>query len=528
MVGTPSWMMLLLTLVTQGNGSDLLDYVQSSAYWRIQGVTPSVATMQAELAPARSADAAGLIEDLTGDDDAKRTAAKIRIRVLGDRAMPLLEKAAKAAHGNPDKAVVVQDLIGEVLKKPATGAARRLMAIRTLGEFKKTEALPTLQGLLTSKALFEADYARAAIAAIEGKPYTRPAPSAKTRAKDPLMLPADCGIVGQMTVPQGGNFDFDAAMKTMATMGGGQDPNQMLDMGTRTLLEAVERLGNVRVHSATLGIAHTIGSQEGFVVVLARGVYDTKAVARLIADKGRGETQTIDGVKVYWPGDKVALILPSNDTLVFVAGPGPQRHSRSSDEGADPAKPERPIAAAVQAMAKAVKTGAGSLDANGDLGKLIKSIDTAAPFWAVAKVSDAYRKGGPIIQPFETASLVGKPAKDGNAVELTLTAEGTDIVAITTAAQEFLKGLEEAKRELGQQAERMPAFKPMADFLGSIQVKLTAEKVTVTGRLQNSSTMMMIPMMFLGFRAGAASAPQGVAPQQVERTQSKVSSGVNH
>ncbi len=523
MMGTPSWMMLLLTLVTQGSGSDLLDYVQSAAYWKIQGVTPSVATMRAELAPARSADAASLIEDLTGDDDAKRTAAKIRLRVLGDRVMPLLEKAAKAAQGHPDKAAAVQNLIFEVLKKPATGAARRLMAIRTLGELKKTGALPTLQGLLTSKALFEADYARAAIAAIEGKPYTRPVPSAKARAKDPWLLPADCGIVGQMTVPQGGNFDFDAAMKTMAPMAGGRDPNQMLEMGTRTLLEAVDRLGNVRVHSATLGVARNIGSHEGFVVVLARGVYDTKAVERLLADEGSGETQTIDGVKVHWPDDEFAMILPSSDTLVLVAGPGPRRHSHNhaegdhnSADGDDPAKPERPIAAAVHAMAKAVKTGAGSLDAAGDLGKLIKAIDTDAPLWAVTKVSDTYRQGGPIIQPFETASLVGKPAKDGKAVELTLTAEGTDIVAITTAAQDLLKHLEEAKREMGQQAERMPAFKPIADFFGSIQVKLTGGKVTITGRLQDSSTMMMIPMMFMGVRVGGASQPTHIGPSDVD------------
>lgn len=506
----PSSLMMLMALLTQGGGSDLLDYVQSKAYWQLQGVEVSAASMRAQLAPVEAADVAKLLDALSGDDATGRQAAAAKIRALGAGALPALQKAAGAAQGNPDKAAAIQEAIGDVLKKPKAGAVRRLMAIRTLGELKKREALDTLRGLLKSKAPFEGDYARAAIAAVEGKRYERPGIAAETVAKDPWMLPADCGIVGQLSLPQGGGFDFDKALKAMAPMPGGHDPQQAMQMVTRVLLEGAERVGNVRLHSLTVGVAGDVGPHKGFVVVVARGIYDAKAIRHFAAEEGSGETEKIDGVEVLWPDEQVALILPSNELLVLVGGPGPDRRARAKAEGIDPAeapRPVRPIRPAVAAMAAAIKKNSGSLSPDSDVGKLIKAADTAAPFWAVVKISDAYREGGPIVQPFDTVTLVGKPTKDRQTLELALVARGSDADAVAAAVKKLHEGLQEAMQEVSREAARAPFLKPMGDFLASIKTQQDGGTVTATAQLKGAASMTLLPMMLLG-RAGGAPPPR--------------------
>ena len=76
------------------------------------------------------------------------------------------------------------------------------MAIRALGELNDKSAAAVLTPLLQSKKMFEADYAAAALAALEGKPYVRPQSDAKTRAADLNMLPDKLGLVGQAMPPQ--------------------------------------------------------------------------------------------------------------------------------------------------------------------------------------------------------------------------------------------------------------------------------------------------------------------------------------
>ena len=500
----PSSMMFLMALLTQGSGSDLLDYVQSQAYWNIQGVEVSVGSMRAQLAPVGAGDVGGLVDQLAGGDDVKRRAAAAKLRRMGAAALPAIQKAAAAAQGSPDKAAAIQNLIGQILRKPKADAVRRLVAIRTLGELKKRDALGTLRPLLKSKAQFEADYAAAAIAAIEGKTYRRADTLAKAAAKDPWLLPADCGIVGQMSIPQVGGFDFDQAVKAMGAMTGGQDPKQALQQVTTVLLEAADRVGNVRIRSVTIGVADNVGPRTGFVVLLARGIYDAKAVAAVLAEEGGGQTEKIDGVDVLRPQNEFALILPSDDLLVMVAGPTPRPDRpaatglNDSSEAPMPARRARPMNAAVATMVAALKKKAGTLRADGDVGKLIQAADTSAPLWAVARISDAYRQGGPIIQPFETATLIGKPGEDGKTLKLTLTARASDADGAATAVAKLQEGLQEARDSIAREAARMPFLKPIADFLASIKPNRDGAVVTVTAQLEGAGATMLLPMMFVG------------------------------
>ena len=131
-----TWMSLMMLLLS-GGANELLDFVPTDAYWKAKEVTVSVQTISADL------------ESLKADDTSKAT------------------------------------------------AVRRLMAIRTLGELKDKSALPALEKLTDSKEMFVADYAKRAIANIEGKPLVIGIPdnSAQMREKDLWMLPAKCGGV---------------------------------------------------------------------------------------------------------------------------------------------------------------------------------------------------------------------------------------------------------------------------------------------------------------------------------------------
>ena len=267
-----SSMMLMMVLMGGGGGNDLADFIDTNSYWALQSVEVTVPAMKAQLAAANADAAAALCKDLVGDDAAKSRAAAAKIKSIGLGAMPHLEKAARDAQGKPEKAARVQNLIGQLYANVQGPAVRRLMAIRTLGELKKRDALATLKPLLKSRVIFEAEYVRAAIAAIEGKEFKRPALPAKDRMKDIWLLPANCGVVGQMTIPPGKPIDIAKAIKTMGPMGGGgQTPQKMLPQLTAMIAMAAGHVGNVRIDAVTIGLANDVGNRRGFVVVIARG-----------------------------------------------------------------------------------------------------------------------------------------------------------------------------------------------------------------------------------------------------------------
>src|SRR5688572_3734372 len=160
----------LIMMLISGGANDLLDYVSTDYYWRAKGV-PHVTAQQLldELKPpAAGPDIARLIASLgaAGFDEREKAAAAILKH--GPSVIPQLERATRGT--DAEIASRATSLIQQ-LKIGGKGAAvRKLMAIRTLGEMKKAEAIPALKALLDSKEMFVADYAKAAIAQIEGKP----------------------------------------------------------------------------------------------------------------------------------------------------------------------------------------------------------------------------------------------------------------------------------------------------------------------------------------------------------------------
>ena len=69
-----------------------------------------------------------------------------------------------------------------------------------------------LKPLTAAKEPFVAEYAKRAIANIEGKPYTRYAPTQETWEKDLWSLPKGMKMVVQMTMPPTGTLDWEKAL----------------------------------------------------------------------------------------------------------------------------------------------------------------------------------------------------------------------------------------------------------------------------------------------------------------------------
>src|SRR5947209_12844999 len=160
MAGPPAFL-VLLSLLVGGGGSDLLDYVPSDYYWKHKQVDVSLDTMTNELKPVDAQDISKIIPDLDSADPQMRETATKKIQSVGPAALPELKKQAQS--DEQEIAGRARALIQKIEASERPKAVRRLMAIRTLGEMKKKEALPTLQAMLKSDEMFVTEYAREAI-----------------------------------------------------------------------------------------------------------------------------------------------------------------------------------------------------------------------------------------------------------------------------------------------------------------------------------------------------------------------------
>ena len=92
-MATTSVMSVLMFLLS-GGGTDLLDYAQSSAYWKSKNVAVSVEQMVSELAVTGAADVDKLIRELGAEDPTARDTATQQLLQVGPDAIGPLRKAA--------------------------------------------------------------------------------------------------------------------------------------------------------------------------------------------------------------------------------------------------------------------------------------------------------------------------------------------------------------------------------------------------------------------------------------------------
>src|SRR3954451_1478595 len=254
MAAAPSFLLVLLTLLT-GNGTDLLDYLPTQDYWQAKGVTVSTKGVIDGLQPPKpGADISKLIAAMGAGNAAARDEAARKIQSMGPGVVPQLQRAAKL--DDPEISMRAKQLIQQINQSQKAASVRRLMAIRTLGETKAKEALPALQALGKSDEPFVADYAAAAIATIEGKPYERP--HAKSGA-DAWLVPEGCRLVAHLSARGGGPVDFDAMLKSVPVAqvqreGAPAEPGmaEIRKQIVTQVLAVAEKTGNIRFDGATV------------------------------------------------------------------------------------------------------------------------------------------------------------------------------------------------------------------------------------------------------------------------------------
>ena len=477
----------ILMVLLGGSAGDLLDYVPSTAFWKSQGLEVTTVKLLGELKTAEAGDASKLIKQLGATQQADREQAQRKLEAMGPGVLPQLRKAAKSP--DAEVAMRIDSLVASLSKKGAARTARRLMAVRTLGERKDRKALPALRKLLKSKAAFEAEYAAAAIAAIEGKPFKRPGVSTKAMASDLWLLPAGCGAVGQFRLTPGKPVSVEEISKKLAPMMPEGGAEEAMAAANEALISLAVQVGNIRLEGVTFGVADDlvaddVGHESGYIVLVARGLYDPAVVRSTLIDRARLKAEKAGGLELLRIEDEAAFILAGSERLLYLGAPS---------------RDKLPI----QQMAAALKAGKGKLADNKPMSKLIKSVDRSGPIWAACCVSETYRKSS-LLAPFRTVVLTTKQRP--KELRFTMSAIGTDAEKVAAAVKEFNGHMAEGREELARAAERMPPLKPVADFLGSIKAAAKGADATVTGRLVGGPKTLLGMPALLRLSVGRAQA----------------------
>jgi hypothetical protein len=467
-----TWVILMTSLLSTG-GNDLLDYLPTANYWKTKHVAVTVDAMTEQLRVLPPADISQLLEDLGSPEPAVRDKASGRIRATGLAALSALKDATK--NGGPEIAAKARVLIDEIQAADKAASVRRLMAIRALGELKDPKALPILQMQAQSQELFIADYANAAIASIKGTAYSRPGATVEELKSDPLILPANCGIVAQVNF---GSAPPKALTAENFPKVPGQDPVAMLDKIAAFVLPIAEQTGNIRLQGITLGVSSKVGNDAGFAVIIARGLYDPKAVAHVLKAEAEASEQMDKGINVLKLGEsKPQFVLPSGSRFIFCPAANEQ---------------ENPAPAVVSAIA----ASASPLKGNKEISALMASIDTSLPLWGVAKVSDSYRALD-LLQPFDTITLQGR-LKDGD-LPFQFSAVGPKPDRVKQSVQQIQGEIKEASAALNQNGPMAMMTAPVRTFLDHLQVSADGGKASLDGTLPNPRKLPLgLPLLFGG------------------------------
>ena len=469
-------MVMVFMMALSGSGNDLLDFLPTQSYWKAKNANVTVESLVDELKPAGGDDISALIKQLGAGEFAQREAATQKIMARGPGVIPQLEKAAQDA--DPEVATRAKTLLERFKTASKAASVRRLMAIRTLGEMKKPEALPALRPLAESREMFVADYARRAIASIEGKPFVMTVPKEQLEA-DLNLLPAGLGVVGQVRMNIGKAQTIDNLLKSTPMLAPNQDPAAMTDQMVAAILQVAEMVGNLRVDAVTMGLSQSVGPNEGFVVFIVRGQYDAAAVKGMVVQSQPDSREMVDGAEVLKLDRSVRLILPDDQRLLFLTGASPET------------VPLVPTLAAI-------KSGKGEMAANAELVKLISSIDRSGPIWAAGRTGKGY-PDAPVINAFDTLVLSSKFEADQ--LSLQISGEGSP-EKVGPAVDMVNKGVAEAQRGLADAVKQMPALKPVVELLASVKCAAEGGKATLTAKAPaNVNAATMLPFMIFGSRS---------------------------
>jgi hypothetical protein len=474
---TPGLLLLLMLSLPMTGGNDLLDFLSTEDYWKDKGVELTVAALAAELRADAGPDIAQALADLGSDDFFVRERASRSIRRLGARVAVQLEQAAKS--NDAEVAERARHLLRQLGEDSSLTIERRLMAIRELGELGQREALPHLQKLVGSDEPFVDEYARHAIATIEGRPFGRPLPTAKELEYDVMLLPRGCGVVGQLCIREHIPLTLASIYAKIphAGPGGKATVAGMAKQVEGSLATMVGRIGNARLEAITFAVAGDIGPRSGFIVVIARGQYDRRALAREFAPFG-GSVRQQDGIEVI-DMREVRLVLASDRQLAMIIQPPGQKSSVADD------------------VVAAVKAGKGGLAGDAKIVSLVKQVDRSKPAWAVASITPAYQKV-PALAGFEYATMTLE--QSGKGLAASLTAKGKNADETVKSLAKFYTEMAKVVQEGERAAAHVPALKPVVAAMKSLDYKLAGDRVTLTASASDVEYALVLPVFASSFR----------------------------
>ncbi len=478
MAVTYSFLTLILCLLT-GGGNDLLDYLPTEAYWREKKIEVSLDTMVAELAPRPTADVAALIPQLGSPDAPTRDNAAAKIREAGPGAIKALTEAAVSPDAELRRRA--RTVLRQVGADEIVHGVRRLMAIRTLGEIGKPEAVAALKPLLESKELFVADYAQTGIDLIERRESNTARAVAPNVADDVWLLPKECHTVGQLVPRRGSPLGIAEFMAAIKADGAADEDARKEDSATavaRMVLSLAEQIGNARIDAVTFGIVGSpmipgAGGESGCAAVIVRGRYHSEWL-RTLAKADRVPVSEVDGIESFQPDGDSAWIMPSDEMFVFLAAPDAETLP-------------------VKEMVAAIKQGKGPLAGDEKMQKLVASVGAKQVLWAAAAVTESQRSL-PVVGAFDTITLVGTRAD--KTLSLKMTARGRDPAEVQTAVEKVNKHAKESAEFLsGMQVASV--IRMAVRLLNSTQAEAEGSTATLTATLETTpAAILSLPMLY--------------------------------
>jgi co-chaperonin GroES (HSP10) len=261
-----------------------------------------------------------------------------------------------------------------------------------------------------------------------------------------------------------------------------EEKKQGQDQLMEAMIKLAETTGNMRLDAITMGLSGEISNDNGFVVLIGHGKYDREAMTEAI-ESAAGEqvkVEKIEGMEVLSIEGEVNIILDRGERMIMVGGPAKQ--------GA-----VLPVAEVV----KALGNSEGGIKSEPDMVKLVNSVGVEGNVFAVMKVTETYKAGSPILEPFDTLVLTTKNVADGT--EMKLVATGKDEKKSADAVKEFEDGRAEMLAQVDKAMEQMkggevpPEMKammdsvmPLIDMVRDIKTANDKGTVTVTAKMKGS------------------------------------------
>ena len=328
----------------------------------------------------------------------------------------------------------------------------KLLAARALGDLKSKAALPSLKKMAESKRRFEADYANAAIAKIEGREYARTPVAKDVMLADLNFLPATVGAVVQARLNPGAPAPVGKLVAELEK-GAPAKLDALADLANFhvAMASVAEMVGNVRLDGVTIGATSDIDDDgNGAVAVLVRGSYDSRGVEALLAEIDGVEHEEFGGTLFAMFGSEMVIAPVSDELFVLVAGDF-----------------DGPASDFVGELGKRLKEKPQALALDKQLAATVKRA-SGVRLWGAVKVSPSYRMS-PYFAPFDEIVLRSEKVGKRKRLRVTIAGTGNDAGAVKAAITQLSGDMGQVITEVQDFAKKEPAGKPFVDFLSRIQ-----------------------------------------------------------